>query len=943
VADLSHFGRLAGLALKGAFDAQIDLEAAPRERAGRAAITAKATGFSTGNAAIDGFAGGVLTLGGVAKKLADGGFGFEGLKLEGAHGAALVNGEASQVKAALHAEINIPEVSAIDPRVVGRAALSADVSGALAHLDAKLLASLTDGRLIGRSTPRLQVSADLQDLTGDAKGDLKLDGLIDTLPATGGLQVARRPDGGVAIDALTLKIGAAQIDGKLALSLDKLAEGHLAIAAPKLDDLSPLVLTKLGGAIDAAVDLSSASGKQDATVRAKSAGLSAAGAEIVGLDVDLKAGDLLGSPSLSGRADLARAIFGGETISGVKLSAKAGADGSDIDLVMRARGLAIHAEGRLAAGAPQFTFLNFVADGAGQRLKLVKAATIAWGGGEVNIDDFPLAIGSGRVNVSGRAGSTLDLKVSAVALPLSAADLAKPGLGLSGTLDASAKIEGAPSALTGDWRVTVAGLAAPQTRNAGLPAISARASGALSGGRTSIDANVDLGKAGALRIAGSAPLSADGALDVRATGRIDLAIANSMLGASGQRASGAAEIDMRLQGAPAKPRALGSITLNGGGFSDEISGFKAENIEATIRANGDEIEIARFHATTPGGGSLGASGNVRLDPDAGFPGALKLTGQRAQLASNEIISTTANLSLDISGPLARSPKIGGRVEITEMDIEIPGRLPTQAVPLAGATHIDPGPTARARLAIAAKAKAQHGSGPAFVAMLDLTVSAPNRIFIRGRGVDAELSGDLKLAGTTKQPTTNGAFQLRRGTFSIFGKTLDFTRGSATFHGDVIPDLDMLAQTSTSDITAMIAITGSAAKPVFTFTSSPQLAQDEILSRILFDKASGSLSPVQALQLANALSSLSGGPDEFERLRKSLGVDSLTIGSDSSGGATVGVRRNLGNRLSVGVTSGTRPEDNGVTMDFDLTKRLRLQGGVDAAGGSTIGAGYQFEY
>jgi len=56
-----------------------------------------------------------------------------------------------------------------------------------------------------------------------------------------------------------------------------------------------------------------------------------------------------------------------------------------------------------------------------------------------------------------------------------------------------------------------------------------------------------------------------------------------------------------------------------------------------------------------------------------------------------------------------------------------------------------------------------------------------------------------------------------------------------------------------------------------------------------------------------------------------------------------VRKAINDRLSVGVTTGARPEDNGVSLDFDLTKRLRLQGGVNAAGGSTTGAGYVFEY
>src|ERR1700677_4354419 len=113
------------------------------------------------------------------------------------------------------------------------------------------------------------------------------------------------------------------------------------------------------------------------------------------------------------------------------------------------------------------------------------------------------------------------------------------------------------------------------------------------------------------------------------------------------------------------------------------------------------------------------------------------------------------------------------------------------------------------------------------------------------------------------------------------------------------------------------MTGPAAQPVFAFTSEPSLPQDEILSRILFQKPSGNLSPFQALQVANAAASLSGNGDAFEKVRKSLGVDSLDVGASATGGPVVGAQRAINDRLSLGVKSGARPEDNGVSLDIDI--------------------------
>ena len=177
--DLAAFAKLSGMRLGGALEAAADLDAAPAEGAFSAALDGRVDRFKTGIAAVDGFAGGALTLKGGVEKLAGGGYGFKDLRLVGAHGAARIDGTAGEDKAAVHAAIDIPEMKAIDPRVAGRAQVVADSSGALAHLDASVKASLKDGRLMDRPTPNLDISADARDLTGLLDARATLDGAID--------------------------------------------------------------------------------------------------------------------------------------------------------------------------------------------------------------------------------------------------------------------------------------------------------------------------------------------------------------------------------------------------------------------------------------------------------------------------------------------------------------------------------------------------------------------------------------------------------------------------------------------------------------------------------------------------------------------------------------------------------------------------------------------
>ena len=554
-----------------------------------------------------------------------------------------------------------------------------------------------------------------------------------------------------------------------------------------------------------------------------------------------------------------------------------------------------------------------------------------------------LRVDSGRLSLSGHAGSTLDLRATATALPLAALDLVSPGFGASGTADGEATIRGTPSDPSGDWRIRLRQVSLPQTRSNALPPLDIAASGRLAGGRTSIDATANAGGANSLHLVGSAPLSAEGALDLRIDGRLDAGLANNALSLSGRRMTGALTLALQLRGTVAKPQAQGSVRLVNGEFRDDETGFRLTGITGALVANGDTIRIDRLSGATPDGGTISATGDVRLDPAAGFPGLIRVTGRHAQVVANSVVAATADLALTVSGKLAQKPTIDGRITIVSMDITVPERFSSVSAPIPGTKHVNPTPTAQARLAKIAKANAARGRAPLFDATLNLMISAANRIFVRGRGIYAEVGGNLHVAGSARDPQVTGGFDLLRGSLALVGQRLVFTRGQVRFHGDVIPDLDLVAETTATDITARIAVTGPATQPTFAITSQPSLPQDEILSRILFQRPSGSLSGFQALELANAVATLSGNVDAFEGLRKTLGVDSLDISTSATGGALVGATRAINDRISVGVTTGARPWDNGVNVDLDVTRHLRLQAGVDASGGSSAGVGAEWEY
>ncbi|MDB5510834.1 MAG: uncharacterized protein JWR08_317 [Enterovirga sp.] len=947
-ADLSRFADLAGLQLRGAATLTADLEGTPRANRYNAALDAKLSRLATGIPAVDGLFGGTLAAIGTARLSATGDTMFEEMRLTGANASARIDGVAGHADSNLAVALTVPDLKRADPRVSGRAAITAQVTGSVQSPNATARIAITDATALGRPVPRLVLDAVGRDLVRSPDLRLTLDGEVDRKPARGSFHAARMADGRLVADEIDVTVGSATLKGGATVDAQKLATGRITVRAANLDDLSALVLTRLSGSLEADVTLATPNGGQNARVVAKGSRIAAAGASIDRLEADIGLTDIYRRPIVAGSAAIDEASVGGERISRIRLNAQGNPGASDVTLTAAARGFDLDLRARVLPGdRTRIEVSQFNAVRGQQRLGLAGPATITIVDGGADIRNLALGLGAGRLTVNGTAGSRLDLQVSARAVPLSTAEIVAPGLGLSGTFEGEARIAGEASAPTGEYRAQIRGLVSPQTRELGLPPTDVTASGRLTGGRATVDATVAAGRAGQVRIDGSVPAGGPGTLDLAVRGAIDAGAASTrLLAASGRRFTGRVEVDARVGGTLAAPQASGSASLAGGSFTDALQGTQLTGIRARIVARGDEVSIEGASATARNGGTITASGRVRLDPGAGFPGQIKVAGQRAELIRSGVATAVANLNLDLSGALAQNPRVTGRVDVVSIDVTVPEKLGASLGPLPNTRHVNPTRTTRARLALDAKRRGKGGrAAPAFDASLDVLLSAPGHIYVRGRGLNAELGGELRASGTLSAPKAVGAFELRRGTFQIISSRLDFTRGRLTFAGDLTPELDFLATTSSGGAAIEIAVTGPASDPAFEFRSSPDLPRDEILSRLLFNSPSGQLTTGQAIALAQAAAQFSGGDGggAFEDIRRSLGLEGLDVGLGSGGGPGVGLSRALNDRVSIGVRAGAGAADTGIGVDVRITDQLKLKGEVGATGGTSVGIGADYEW
>jgi translocation and assembly module TamB len=250
--------------------------------------------------------------------------------------------------------------------------------------------------------------------------------------------------------------------------------------------------------------------------------------------------------------------------------------------------------------------------------------------------------------------------------------------------------------------------------------------------------------------------------------------------------------------------------------------------------------------------------------------------------------------------------------------------------------------------------------------IDLKVHAERAVYVRGRGLDAELGGDLRVSGTSVAPVVAGAFDMRRGTLALAGASLKFSRGQVTFNGTsarsiLDPTLDFAADSNSNDVSATLVIGGYASAPTVTLTSTPELPQDEILAHLLFGVSAKQIAPLQMVSIGVALASISGVTtsvgDPMAAMQRRLGLDRLAVGGGTGADANSAVLeagRYVSNRVYVGATQST----TGITKfqaQIDLTHRLKLQtvvgnGSATAQGttplndpGNTLTLLYQIEY
>ncbi|WP_026352517.1 translocation/assembly module TamB domain-containing protein [Yoonia vestfoldensis] len=435
-----------------------------------------------------------------------------------------------------------------------------------------------------------------------------------------------------------------------------------------------------------------------------------------------------------------------------------------------------------------------------------------------------------------------------------------------------------------------------------------------------------------------------GALDLAITGAAPLALANTAI--EPRRLSGTANFDLRAAGAPGLDALSGQVTFANGRLAAPTLGQALSGITGAVRLGNGTAQLD-LRAGVEGGGSLAVSGPIALGDGNAADVAIRLN--EVVLQDPELYRTTVGGTITLVGPLQGGARIDGQLALGQTDVQVPSSSISPLGALPDVVHLRPSrevTTTLARAGLLANGAEANGGGAAArrAFPLNIVIDAPSRIFIRGRGLDAELGGRLTIGGTSANVIPVGRFDLLRGRIDILQQRFDLTEGSASLQGDFEPYIRLVASTTSATGTQVsIVVEGPASEPEVTFESVPDLPQDEVLAQLIFGRDLQSISPLQAVQLAGAISTLAGGGGgAVDRLRQNLGLDDFDVTTDEQGNAAVRAGRYLSENVYTDVTVSS---DGGteINLNLDITDEIVAKGGVDQDGGTSVGVFFERDY
>jgi len=213
---------------------------------------------------------------------------------------------------------------------------------------------------------------------------------------------------------------------------------------------------------------------------------------------------------------------------------------------------------------------------------------------------------------------------------------------------------------------------------------------------------------------------------------------------------------------------------------------------------------------------------------------------------------------------------------------------------------------------------------------DLDLDLGERFFIKGKGLDAQLGGAIKLASVDGSfPASSGNIKVIKGAYTAYGQRLEIERGILNFQGPLDnPGINILALRKNQPVEAGVAVTGTAQSPRVNLVSTPDVPVSEKLSWVVLGHGleSSSGQDLNALQAAaGALLTYGESITLQQRIAYATGFEDVSLkGSGQLEGTVLTLGKRLSKRAYLSYEQGLSGANSLIKVNYMLTEHLSAQ-------------------
>ncbi|MEM7238998.1 MAG: translocation/assembly module TamB domain-containing protein, partial [Pseudomonadota bacterium] len=370
--------------------------------------------------------------------------------------------------------------------------------------------------------------------------------------------------------------------------------------------------------------------------------------------------------------------------------------------------------------------------------------------------------------------------------------------------------------------------------------------------------------------------------------------------------------------------------VEGGRFEETTAGTILTDLNVTSRIENSRVLVLELTALDGADGEVSAQARLAVVDGRGRIDG-RVTAKEAVLVRRDDVTARIDADIRVAGP-ATALAVDGEVALETVEVRL--------VSSASAGIVDLG-----EVKIKGAPEVEEDAGESSV-RLNLDITSPGRVFVRGRGLDSSWGVDLAVRGTAAEPRVTGRVERVRGTLDLIGKAFDLATGRIDFDAGkkIDPRLDIVFERETQDLTGRILVTGKASEPKLNFSSSPSLPEDEVLPRTIFGKSSQSLTGSQAIQLALGVATLlDGGGGTLDKLRGAVGLDSLRVEQDEDGNAAVAAGKEISEGVFVGAKQSLGGGESSVVVEIDVFEEVGIDAEVGQDSGPTVGVRWKRDF